>query len=63
MFFRRKPPTAIDGSGPLRVMFVITSMPVGGAETLLVELVRRLDRRPLPAGVVLSQRTWVRWAS
>jgi glycosyltransferase involved in cell wall biosynthesis len=30
--------------GPLRVMFVITSMPVGGAETLLVELVRRLDR-------------------
>jgi glycosyltransferase involved in cell wall biosynthesis len=25
-------------------MFVITSMPVGGAETLLVELVRRLDR-------------------
>ena len=29
---------------PLRVMFVITSMPVGGAETLLVELVRRLDR-------------------
>jgi glycosyltransferase involved in cell wall biosynthesis len=30
--------------GPLRVMFVITSMPVGGAETLLTELVRRLDR-------------------
>ncbi len=30
--------------GPLRVMFVITSMPVGGAETLLVELVRRMDR-------------------
>jgi glycosyltransferase involved in cell wall biosynthesis len=29
---------------PLRVMFVITSMPVGGAETLLVNLVRRLDR-------------------
>ena len=26
-------------------MFVITSMPVGGAETLLVELVRRMDRR------------------
>jgi glycosyltransferase involved in cell wall biosynthesis len=25
-------------------MFVITNMPVGGAETLLVELVRRLDR-------------------
>jgi glycosyltransferase involved in cell wall biosynthesis len=30
---------------PLRVMFVITTMPVGGAETLLVELIRRLDRR------------------
>lgn len=30
--------------GPLRVMFVITSMPVGGAETLLVNLVRRMDR-------------------
>jgi glycosyltransferase involved in cell wall biosynthesis len=30
---------------PLRVMFVITIMPVGGAETLLVELIRRLDRR------------------
>ncbi|HEY5312282.1 MAG TPA: glycosyltransferase [Pirellulales bacterium] len=30
--------------GPLRVMFVITNMPVGGAETLLVNLVRRLDR-------------------
>jgi glycosyltransferase involved in cell wall biosynthesis len=30
--------------GPLRVMFVITCMPVGGAETLLVNLVRRLDR-------------------
>jgi len=33
-----------DDRGPLRVMFVITSMPVGGAETLLVALVRRLDR-------------------
>ena len=30
--------------GPLRVLFTITSMPVGGAETLLVNLVRRLDR-------------------
>ena len=29
---------------PLRVMFVITCMPVGGAETLLVDLIRRLDR-------------------
>ena len=30
--------------GPLRTMFVITSMPVGGAETLLVNLMPRLDR-------------------
>jgi glycosyltransferase involved in cell wall biosynthesis len=30
--------------GPLRVMFLTTSMPVGGAETLLVNLIRRLDR-------------------
>lgn len=29
---------------PLRVMFLLTSMPIGGAETLLVNLVRRLDR-------------------
>jgi glycosyltransferase involved in cell wall biosynthesis len=41
--FRRNlvPPQQRD---PLRVMFVITSMPVGGAETLLVNLVRRMDR-------------------
>ncbi len=29
---------------PLRVAFVITSMPVGGAETLLVNLIRGMDR-------------------
>ena len=29
---------------PVNVMFVITSMPVGGAETLLVNLVRCMDR-------------------
>jgi glycosyltransferase involved in cell wall biosynthesis len=33
-----------DRRGPLRVMFVTTSMDVGGAETLLVNLIRRLDR-------------------
>jgi glycosyltransferase involved in cell wall biosynthesis len=43
MFFRRKLVPLVD-RGPLRVMFVITSMPVGGAETLLVNLVRRMDR-------------------
>jgi len=30
---------------PLRVLFLTTSMPVGGAETLLMNLVRRLDSR------------------
>lgn len=34
----------LDDRGPLRVMFMITSMPVGGAEMLLVQLVRRMDR-------------------
>ena len=29
---------------PLRVAFIITSMPVGGAETLLVNLIRGMDR-------------------
>lgn len=43
MFGRRKLLPLAD-RGPLRVMFVITSMPVGGAETLLVNLVRRMDR-------------------
>ena len=43
--------------GPLRVMFLITSMPVGGAETLLVNLIRRLDRtRFLPELCCLKDR-------
>ena len=33
-----------SSSRPLRVMFVITSMHVGGAETLLLNLLRRIDR-------------------
>jgi glycosyltransferase involved in cell wall biosynthesis len=51
---------------PLRVMFVHTYMPVGGAETLLVNLIRRLDRErfapevcclkyPGPLGDVLAR--------
>ena len=36
--------SALADRGPLRVIFLTTSMPVGGAETLLVNLVRRLDR-------------------
>lgn len=53
-------------SRPLRVMFVHTYMPVGGAETLLVNLIRRLDRErfvpevcclkyPGPLGEVLAR--------
>ena len=46
----------IEDRGPLRVMFVLTSMPVGGQETLLVELIRRLDRaRFLPELCCLKQ--------
>ena len=44
MLARRPAPRPLADRGPLRVMFMLTSMPVGGAETLLVELVRRLDR-------------------
>ncbi len=43
--FCRRPVLPLEDRGPLRVLFVITCMPVGGAETLLVELVRRMDRR------------------
>jgi glycosyltransferase involved in cell wall biosynthesis len=52
---------------PLRVMFVITSMPVGGAETLLTNLVQRLDpqqfraeicclKEPGPLGELLAKK-------
>lgn len=34
----------IPDRGPLRVLFLTTSMPVGGAETLLVDLVRKMDK-------------------
>jgi len=34
----------IEERDPLRIMFLPTSMPIGGAEKLLVELIRRLDR-------------------
>jgi glycosyltransferase involved in cell wall biosynthesis len=44
MLNRRSRLLPLADRGPLRVMFIITSMPVGGAETLLVELVRRMDR-------------------
>lgn len=37
---------------PLRVAFVITSLPVGGAETLLLNLIRRLDRQVFEPEVI-----------
>lgn len=40
----RLPLVPLADRGPLHVLFAITSMPVGGAETLLANLVRRLDR-------------------
>jgi glycosyltransferase involved in cell wall biosynthesis len=66
MLFRRRNLQPLADRGPLRVMFVITSMPVGGAETLLVNLVRRMDRERFdpelcclkelgPLGEVLAQ--------
>ncbi len=40
---------------PLRVAFVMTSMPVGGAETLLVNLVRRMNRRNFAPEVICTK--------
>ena len=37
---------------PLRVLFLTTSMPVGGAETLLMNLVRRMDRKRFAPEIV-----------
>ncbi|MCA9131800.1 MAG: glycosyltransferase [Planctomycetales bacterium] len=39
-------------TSPLRVHFVLTSLPVGGAETLLLNLIRKLDRRAFSPEVV-----------
>ncbi len=42
---------------PLRILFVTTSLPVGGAETLLANLVRRMDRtRFAPEIACLKER-------
>ena len=42
---------------PLNVMFLLTSMPVGGAETLLFNMVRKFDRRRIqPMIACLKQR-------
>jgi glycosyltransferase involved in cell wall biosynthesis len=50
-------PATTKSRAPLRILFLVTSMPVGGAETLLVNLVRRLDRRRFaPEIVCLKER-------
>src|SRR5215208_3958812 len=42
---------------PLRVLFLTTSMPIGGDETLLMNLVRRMDRaRFAPEIVCLKEK-------
>lgn len=38
--------------GPLRVAFLVTSLPVGGAETLLVNLLNRIDPRRFRCEVI-----------
>src|SRR5262249_30907891 len=42
--FQFEVPTPGESSHPLRVMFCNTSLHVGGAETLLFNLIQRLDR-------------------
>lgn len=50
-------PVRAPAAARKRVLFVQTSMPVGGAETLLVNLVRRLDpERYAPEVVCLKER-------
>ena len=60
-------PTPLADRGPLRVLFATTSMPVGGAETLLVNLCQRMDRErvvpelcclkePGPLGELLAEQ-------
>lgn len=46
---RRK---TLEERGPLNVAFLNTSLPVGGAETLLLNLMRRLDRQRIRPQVV-----------
>ncbi len=46
------PSTPASFVGKLNVKFIITSMPVGGAETLLVNLIRQMDRSAFSPEVV-----------
>ncbi len=66
MIGKRRKLMHLDDRGPLRTMFIVTSMPVGGLETLLVNLMRRVDRSRIepelcflkslgPLGVVIAR--------
>jgi glycosyltransferase involved in cell wall biosynthesis len=50
--FRRFTRRIASPSDPIRCTFVITSMPVGGAETLLVNLMRRMDSQKIIPDIV-----------
>jgi glycosyltransferase involved in cell wall biosynthesis len=54
MLHRRLEPSSLatQADRPLRIAFVITSMPVGGAETLLVNLLRSFDPTRIQPQVV-----------
>jgi len=52
MFGRQHRLMPREDRGPLRVAFIATTLPVGGAETLLVDLVRRIDRSRFTPEVV-----------
>lgn len=53
----RTQPLALADRGPLRTLFLATHLPVGGAERLLVDLVRGFDRnRILPEVACLKHR-------
>lgn len=44
--------TNLAAQQPLKLKFVITSLPVGGAETLLLNMVERFDKRVISAEVI-----------
>lgn len=58
MIFRKVKPRVflpLEERGPLNVMFLLSSMPVGGAETLLVNLVQRMSDQFRPGIVCLKE--------
>ncbi len=48
----------LSDRGPLRVLFAIDTLHVGGAEVLTYELVRRLDQNRFCYRSRLYARTW-----